>query len=88
VLELYFYVDVCIVIELSHVVGVREKITSYSVDSTVPVRGSQNLIWLSLLPDTRRPLVGCHCTHFTSQPCPEAMNKENKYSRTGNSIHL
>lgn len=41
-----------------------------SVESTVPVRGSQNLIWLSLLPDTSRPLVGCHSTHLTSQPCP------------------
>lgn len=41
-----------------------------SVVSEVPVRGSQNLMRLSLLPDTSRPIVGCHSTHLTSHPCP------------------
>ncbi len=26
---------------------------------------------LSLPPETRRPFVGCHCTHLTSHPCPD-----------------
>lgn len=26
--------------------------------------------WLSLLPDTTNPFVGCQSTHFTSAPCP------------------
>lgn len=43
---------------------------TYKVERTLPVRGSQNLIMLSLLPETRRPLVLCHSTHLTSQPCP------------------
>ena len=35
---------------------------TYSVvtASTIPVLGSQNLIRLSLLPNTRKPLVSCH----------------------------
>lgn len=44
---------------------------TYRVDSTVPVRGSQNLIMLSLLPETSRPFVLCHSTHLTSHPCPK-----------------
>ena len=47
-------------------------IPTHKVDSTVPVRGSQNLIILSLLPETSRPFVLCHSTHFTSQPCPNS----------------
>lgn len=50
--------------------GYHGRENSYSVESTLHVRGSQNFIMLSLLPDTRRPLVGCHSTHFTSHPCP------------------
>ena len=34
--------------------------------SAVPVQGSQNLIRLSLLPDTRRRIVECHSTHLIS----------------------
>lgn len=45
----------------------------WSVVSPVPVRGSQNLMRLSLLPDTSRPMVGCHSTHLTSHPCPVRM---------------
>ena len=44
-----------------------------SVVSAVPVRGSQNLIRLSLLPDTSRPIVGCYWTHLTSHPWPVRM---------------
>jgi len=44
---------------------------TYRVDRHVPVRGSQNFIMLSLLPETKRPFVGCHSTHFTSHPWPE-----------------
>lgn len=37
-----------------------------------PVFGSQNLMgcWLSLLPETTNPFVGCQSTHFTSAPWP------------------
>jgi len=50
-----------------------------NVDNTVPVRGSQNLIWLSLLPDTSKPFVGCHSTHLTSQPCPKLHMSRRKF---------
>lgn len=45
---------------------------TYSVARLCPVLGSQNLIgcWLSLLPETTNPLVGCQSTHFTSAPWP------------------
>lgn len=55
----------------------RQRLTSattltYSVAKLCPVFGSQNLIgcWLSLLPDTTKPFVGCQSTHFTSAPWP------------------
>jgi hypothetical protein len=41
---------------------------AYNVVRTLDVRGSQNLIRLSLLPETSNPFVGCHLTHFTSHP--------------------
>lgn len=63
----YFCVDVCKECQLILLSMVN---VPYNVESTVPVRGSQNLMRLSLLPDTRRPFVGCHSTHFTSQPWP------------------
>lgn len=46
---------------------------THSVARLCPVFGSQNLMgcWLSLLPETTRPLVGCQSTHLTSAPCPE-----------------
>ena len=37
---------------------------------SLPVRGSQNLTSMSLLPLTTSPFVGCQSTHRTSQPCP------------------
>lgn len=45
---------------------------TYSVARLWPVFGSQNLMgcWLSLLPDTTNPFVGCQSTHFTSAPWP------------------
>lgn len=45
---------------------------TYSVARLWPVFGSQNLMgcWLSLLPETTNPFVGCQSTHFTSAPCP------------------
>lgn len=43
-------------------------VEAYKVVKTFEVRGSQNLIKLSLLPETNNPLVGCHLTHFTSHP--------------------
>ena len=48
----------------------KELCCTHRVDRTVPVRGSQNLIMLSLLPETSNPFVGCHSTHLTSQPWP------------------
>lgn len=47
-------------------------VRTYSVARLWPVFGSQNLMgcWLSLLPDTTNPFVGCQSTHFTSAPCP------------------
>lgn len=46
------------------------RLLTYSVAKLCPVFGSQNLIgcWLSLLPDTTKPFVGCQSTHFTSAP--------------------
>ena len=35
-----------------------------------PVRGSQNLTWWSLEPETSRPFVGCQSQDLTSHPCP------------------
>ena len=46
----------------------KRKGRTHKVVSTLEVRGSQNLMRLSLLPDTRRPFVGCHLTHLTSHP--------------------
>lgn len=43
---------------------------TYRVARLWPVFGSQNLIgcWLSLLPETTNPFVGCQSTHLTSAP--------------------
>lgn len=59
---------------------------TYSVESTVPVRGSQNLMRLSLLPDTSSPFVGCHSTHLTSQPWPIDINERNIKSEMSASL--
>jgi len=55
----------------------------HRVERQVPVRGSQNLIKLSLEPETRRPFVGCHSTHRTSQPWP-ARKVNTKFEITTN----
>lgn len=76
----YFYVDVYKERQLVLLIKVH---VTYNVERTVPVRGSQNLMRLSLLPDTRRPFVGCHSTHFTSQPWPMHYVEYIKMRRNG-----
>jgi hypothetical protein len=46
-----------------------------------PVLGSQNFIMLSLLPETNKPFVGCHSTHFTSHPWPVKRSAHQKNVR-------
>ena len=48
----------------------NEKNNHYNVARDWPDLGSHNLTgcWLSLLPDTTRPLCGCQSTHLTSAP--------------------
>ena len=60
----------------SFIMRTRRICATHKVVSEVPVRGSQNLIWLSLLPETRSPLVGCHSTHLTSHPCPRDADQD------------